>query len=499
MLDGEPLRAVEFYSGIGGMHFGLRKACPEARVVAAFDLNEVANDVYEHNFGWRPWQGNLEGVPASVLDGFKAHLWMMAPPCQPFTRRGLQQDINDPRSASFLKLIGLLPTLQHPPQYVIVENVVGFEGSSMRKQLAAGLDAAGLDMQEFLLSPLQLGVPYSRPRYYALARRRTPNGACPFPRAPLLDSQPLCCPATSLLSEATDLTPLAPRLHSSTVSTGSAACGLKVEPCSARGAAQHTDAQEGIAEVSTGVQPIAAFLVDRPDPGDGVSLQQSSSGCVDGEENLIGQAGGSASTSGDGQEDFFWVPDNVIEQWGEVLDIVVPSSQRCNCFTKTYSRYTKGSGSQLATSNLGLVRPRPGLHPGDLTLKPDTSALELERQRMAEAAHDPSSDLGTSPIDGQNTSPGDEVPAGSHVTRSGRVSTRPREYDGLSREQLHAMRLRYFTPREIANLHSFPAGFGFPAHITLRQRYALLGNSLSALVVADLLRYLLRSADSERA
>lgn len=94
------------------MHFGLQHACPGAQVVAAFDLNEVANDVYEHNFGWRPWQGNLEGVSASVLDGFRAQLWMMAPPCQPFTRRGLQQDIHDPRSASFLKLIGLLPVLQ---------------------------------------------------------------------------------------------------------------------------------------------------------------------------------------------------------------------------------------------------------------------------------------------------------------------------------------------------------------------------------------------------
>lgn len=93
---------------------------------------------------------------------------------------------------------------------------------------------------------------------------------------------------------------------------------------------------------------------------------------------------------------------------------------------------------------------------------------------------------------------GGEVPAGSHVTRSGRLSTRPREYDGLSREQWHAMGLRYFTPREIANLHSFPASFSFPAHITLRQRYALLGNSLSALVVADLLRYLLHSVNSKR-
>jgi tRNA (cytosine38-C5)-methyltransferase len=50
--------------------------------------------------------------------------------------------------------------------------------------------------------------------------------------------------------------------------------------------------------------------------------------------------------------------------------------------------------------------------------------------------------------------------------------------------------LRYFTPREVANLHSFPPSFAFPSHVTLRQRYALLGNSLSVAVVADLLRYL---------
>ena len=97
---------------VAGMHYGLQQACPQAEVVAAFDLNEVANDVYEYNFGWRPWQGNLEGVSASTLDDFSAQLWMMAPPCQPFTRRGLQRDTTDPRSASFLKLIGLLPSLQ---------------------------------------------------------------------------------------------------------------------------------------------------------------------------------------------------------------------------------------------------------------------------------------------------------------------------------------------------------------------------------------------------
>lgn len=55
-------------------------------------------------------------------------------------------------------------------------------------------------------------------------------------------------------------------------------------------------------------------------------------------------------------------------------------------------------------------------------------------------------------------------------------------------QQLH---LRYFTPREVANLHSFPGNFSFPPHVTIKQQYALLGNSLSVAVVADLLTYLL--------
>jgi site-specific DNA-cytosine methylase len=63
---------------------------------------------------------------------------------------------------------------------------------------------------------------------------------------------------------------------------------------------------------------------------------------------------------------------------------------------------------------------------------------------------------------------------------------------GLSVEdRVTLLGLRYFTPREIARLHSFPEDFAFPSDLTLRQRYACLGNSLSVLIVADLLAYLL--------
>jgi tRNA (cytosine38-C5)-methyltransferase len=52
-----------------------------------------------------------------------------------------------------------------------VENVVGFEASRTRQQLFKVLGAAGFTCQEFLLTPLQLGIPYSRPRYFCIARQ----------------------------------------------------------------------------------------------------------------------------------------------------------------------------------------------------------------------------------------------------------------------------------------------------------------------------------------
>ena len=54
-------RALEFYCGVGGLHYSLLRARPTATVAAAFDINPNSNDVYEHNFGVRPWQKNLFG------------------------------------------------------------------------------------------------------------------------------------------------------------------------------------------------------------------------------------------------------------------------------------------------------------------------------------------------------------------------------------------------------------------------------------------------------
>ncbi|KAJ6330040.1 hypothetical protein OIU76_008800 [Salix suchowensis] len=168
----EPWRVLEFYSGIGGMRYSLMKAGINAKVVEAFDINDKANDVYEHNFGHRPYQGNIETLTAADLDNYGAHTWLLSPPCQPYTRQGLQKQSGDARAVSFLKILELIPHTKQPPNMLFVENVVGFETSDTRAKMIEILASSEYITQEFILSPLQFGVPYSRPRYFCLAKRK---------------------------------------------------------------------------------------------------------------------------------------------------------------------------------------------------------------------------------------------------------------------------------------------------------------------------------------
>ncbi|KZV31657.1 tRNA (cytosine(38)-C(5))-methyltransferase [Dorcoceras hygrometricum] len=366
-------RVMEFYSGIGGMRYSLMNAGVNAEVVEAFDINDTANDVYEHNFGHRPHQGNIQTLSAAELDSYEAEVWLLSPPCQPYTRQGLQKGSGDARASSFLKILELIPQTSRPPLMLFVENVVGFENSDTHEKMISMLREIYFNTQEFILSPLQFGVPYSRPRYFCLAKRK----------------------------------PLS--FHKAQVNSYLGAPGLVL------GSDQSMMTREGVEltgywdKLLENCRPIEDFLEWK--------------NCISDAEK---SKEGSGSLNNPLKE--YYVPSALIERWGSAMaslafkqflimiaDIVFPESRRCCCFTKSYFRYVKGTGSLLATV--------PVMVKDQLSSLPELS-------------------------------------------------------------------LRYFTPREVANLHSFPEDFNFPPHVSLRQRYALLGNSLSVGVVAPLLRYL---------
>ncbi|XP_034366879.1 tRNA (cytosine(38)-C(5))-methyltransferase isoform X4 [Arvicanthis niloticus] len=357
----EPLRVLELYSGIGGMHHALRESCIPAHVVAAIDVNTVANEVYKHNFPHTHLLAKtIEGISLEEFDKLSFNMILMSPPCQPFTRIGLQGDMTDPRTNSFLYLLDILPRLQKLPKYILLENVKGFEVSSTRGLLIETLEACGFQYQEFLLSP------------------------------------------SSILMEFPKVVTVQPQKYA------------VVEESKLR--VKRTEADICVDGSSTQCSRKDTFLfkLETPEEIDR-KRQQDSDLSVQMLKDFLE----------DDDTDQYLLPPKLLLRYALLLDIVKPTSRRSMCFTKGYGSYIEGTGSVLQTAE-------------DVQIEDIYKSL---------------ADL-----------PPDEKIA-----------------------KLSMLKLRYFTPREIANLQGFPPEFGFPEKTTVKQRYRLLGNSLNVHVVAKLL------------
>ncbi|KAJ6519200.1 S-adenosyl-L-methionine-dependent methyltransferase [Mycena sanguinolenta] len=171
------MNALEFYSGIGGLHLALSRSNAAASVTHAFDWDQNACDVYSANFGpGIARKVDIMTLTAAYLSSLNASLWLLSPACQPYTvLNSSAKGELDPRAKSFLHLIqNIIPELAREdahPTHFLVENVGGFETSTTRQVLVWTLRSLGYTIAEFLLTPLQFGIPNSRLRYYLLAKR----------------------------------------------------------------------------------------------------------------------------------------------------------------------------------------------------------------------------------------------------------------------------------------------------------------------------------------
>ncbi|XP_061614408.1 tRNA (cytosine(38)-C(5))-methyltransferase isoform X1 [Phyllopteryx taeniolatus] len=377
----ETLRVLELYSGIGGMHYALKKSGISGQVVAAIDINTTANQIYRHNFPDTPlWNKTIEGISLDEFNELRFDMILMSPPCQPFTRLGLQRDIADPRTKSFLYILNLLPRLSQLPRFILLENVKGFESSSARQCLVEKLLKCGYTFQEVMVSPTSVGIPNSRLRYFFMAKIST-EAICSK------DSQLSLLPAETESSQEPTLSiPLQP-LTKEEEMEGHVHYKLETTNDVLRKRTQNSDLS---------VRQIQDFL----EPEENVDI------------------------------DRYLVPSKILLRYALILDIVKPICRRSICFTKGYGRYVEGTGSVLQ------------------------SCLETETESVF------------------------------------------KYLDQVSQEEklqhLLRLKLRYFTPREVANIMGFPQSFSFPEQIPNKQRYRVLGNSLNVAVVATLLHQLIK-------
>lgn len=181
------MRVLELFCGIGGWRYAFAGA---GEVVAAYDISPAACTTYELNHGHRPIPRELANLPAQSLLAHKADTWVMSPPCQPFCRMGNHHGLEDRRSRAFLRLMDLLD--EAPPQHLVLENVLGFQGSDAHELLLSHLKRHGLHHQEYQLCPMVFGIPNQRARFYLVASRQSlsltdPPTLAPGPLGDFLD------------------------------------------------------------------------------------------------------------------------------------------------------------------------------------------------------------------------------------------------------------------------------------------------------------------------
>lgn len=432
------VRYIEFYSGIGGWAMALRQAVQrvfpandtDLQCCAALDHSDLCTAVYQHNFGKeenenkKPKPIRIETLTVSQLAAWKADLWMMSPPCQPHTRQHNRQhaDLHDERSQSFLHLCRLLAhsdwddvncarQQKQRPTWILLENVVGFERSQSCKIWLQSLDKAGYAYQQFHLQPTQVGLPNDRPRYYCVAalHNRLETKAEQWIRPNA--SHPSC---------------FSPNI----IRTALEECGVLAE---------------------TSLDPnqlpkISSFLDDAKAADAVTCAQQSQRLCLS--NTLL-------------QKPAAWC-----------LDIVTRDCRRSSCFTSSYGRYFKGTGSVLLVSRVVSVcdnRTVCGDAPPSSS-SPSCSVSETASQSTKLLFH--------------------------------LVPPEQRKYDPLWNEALltssdndddNGLYLRFFSPSELARLLDFAQDFAFPNGVSLSQQWKLLGNSINVRVAARLVELALRA------
>ncbi|VDM69329.1 unnamed protein product, partial [Strongylus vulgaris] len=155
--------------------------------------------------------------------------------------------MDDRRCDSLMVLMGNLKLMKFRPTYILLENVVGFETSSVHDAIILWVST-----QECILSPLQFGIPNSRPRYYLMASTHFP--------------------VVGLAEDIAD----------------------QFRPNS-----------------SSELKEISEFLCE---PSHTSSL---------------------------------YLDENVLQKYGCAIDVILPSSTRSACFTKSYGSYISGCGSYI--------------------------------------------------------------------------------------------------------------------------------------------------------
>lgn len=182
------MRAIDLFSGVGGMALGFERA--GTKVVAAVESDAKHVETYTINFPHTSVipkdvrQVSAKELHSSTNNSGNIDLVFGGPPCQGFSIMG-NRSVDDPRNSLLLEFARIVEELQ--PMAFVMENVSGILSPQYRGVLRTFYDKLKTAGYVFADEPLVLnakdfGVPQSRVRVFVVGLRRS-RYLLPTPRS----------------------------------------------------------------------------------------------------------------------------------------------------------------------------------------------------------------------------------------------------------------------------------------------------------------------------
>lgn len=178
-------RAIDLFSGCGGLGLGLQSA--GYTVILSVDNDPWALETHRHNLPGVALDldlsepGRVDSL-VRLLSGIPIHLVAGGPPCQPFSRAGRSKlrslvregarPARDNRTELWQSFVAVIEQLR--PAGVMLENVPDMalgEDLTILRAMTARLEAAGYEVHARLLDAWRYGVPQHRQRLILVALR----------------------------------------------------------------------------------------------------------------------------------------------------------------------------------------------------------------------------------------------------------------------------------------------------------------------------------------
>ena len=162
------MKFIDLFAGLGGFHKALHELGHEC--VFASELNTGLREVYKINWGKDiNIHGDIRKIVETNITSIPKHDILCAGfPCQPFSKAGNQEGMNDKvRGTLFDEIVKILK--YRTPKYFILENVPYIrqhDNEETWKYMHKQLSKLGYDVDHEVYSPQDFGIPQHRKRIF---------------------------------------------------------------------------------------------------------------------------------------------------------------------------------------------------------------------------------------------------------------------------------------------------------------------------------------------